>query len=102
MVDRATAMMERTFSMPRKEPGELLQEENEDEEERINLIKLWTKYWNAWDYTRLGQEMTFWDKQVIKSLLTPNTILLKPEGFFRGKDMILNEYEGFAQRFRYE
>ena len=35
----------------------------------------------------------WWDEEAVSKLLSPTVILLKPEGAFQGRDVVLGEYE---------
>eukprot|EP00213_Chloropicon_mariensis_P005318 CAMPEP_0197479470 /NCGR_PEP_ID=MMETSP1309-20131121/34234_1 /TAXON_ID=464262 /ORGANISM="Genus nov. species nov., Strain RCC998" /LENGTH=153 /DNA_ID=CAMNT_0043021143 /DNA_START=24 /DNA_END=482 /DNA_ORIENTATION=- len=98
--------LDRSFSVPRLSPRKLLLEAEDDDngnaepmsEERKRLVKLWIRYWNVWEREMIP-EGKWWDRKAMDSLLSDPVILLKPEGIFKGKRMVLDEYENFAKRF---
>lgn len=91
----------RSFSVPRVEPSELLRRSRADETappSRQRLLELWLRYWNAWETDSLPDGV-WWDQDAIQGLLSDHVILIKPEGAFQGKEVVLDEYECFAKRF---
>ena len=76
---------QRSFSMASESPSTLLAAEA-GHERRTNLLKLWIQYWNAWEHDELPEGM-WWNRDVIERLASPDIILLKPEGIFKGKDL---------------
>lgn len=92
------AFLERAFSQPRIEPSFVLESVSGGSEERQRLTELWTRYWKSWETDSLP-EGVWWDKDTIRSLLSERVMLLKPEGAFQGRDVVIDEYDNFAKRF---
>ena len=97
--ERDTELL-RNFSLNVKlciKPSELLERKTASERRR-KLLELWVAYYNCWEHDMLS-DGAWWDRDGLASLASPDVMLLKPEGIFRGKANVLREYQNFADRF---
>ena len=99
-VGRAEGDLLRSFSVPRVEPSGCRRSRADETAppSRQRLLELWLRYWNAWETDSLPDGV-WWDQDAIQGLLSDHVILIKPEGAFQGKEVVLDEYECFAKRF---
>ncbi|QDZ24433.1 hypothetical protein HOP50_13g69710 [Chloropicon primus] len=91
----------RAFSTPRLDPSRVLAQAKAREDvttTRRKLLTLWSRYWNSWETSSLPTGV-WWDRGTINELVSKQVLLLKPEGAFQGREVVLDEYENFAKRF---